>query len=374
MKLMMNSPITIEPQELRSLLEQHSTLTVLDVRPAEERGEWAIPDSLHVDAYHALKTGNPDALTGLELPPNSLVVTVCGGGKMSLVAAEQLRARGIAARSLSGGMNAWSLAWNTAEVPIPGGTATVVQLRRTGKGCLSYLIGADGDAVVIDASIDPEIYQELAIQRGWKITHILDTHVHADHLSRSRLLSERTGATLHLPETNRIGFPFDPIRDVDKIQVGKAFLTALHTPGHTLESMSYHLDERALFTGDTLFIAGVGRPDLEASTGEAKERAKLLWASLNRLSALSPETLVLPGHTSGPVPFDEQPIVATLGEIGENVAMLQLAEPDFTETILGRIPQTPPNHSTIVAFNETGEFPVGDPTDLEAGANRCAVS
>src|SRR3989442_10898886 len=77
-------------------------------------------------------------------------------------AAERLRARGLDAVSLEGGMRAWSLAWNTAEVPCPGSTARIVQLRRTGKGCISYLIGSHRDAVVIDASLDPPGYRRVA--------------------------------------------------------------------------------------------------------------------------------------------------------------------------------------------------------------------
>src|SRR3954447_3824449 len=113
-----------------------------------------------------------------ELWTRSPVVTVCGAGKVSLIAAEHLRARGFDARSLAGGMKAWSLAWNTAEVSLPDSAATVVQVRRTGKGCLSYLIGSDGEAAVVDASLAPDVYQNLAVEHGWEIRHVLDTHVH----------------------------------------------------------------------------------------------------------------------------------------------------------------------------------------------------
>jgi glyoxylase-like metal-dependent hydrolase (beta-lactamase superfamily II) len=293
---------------------------------------------------------------------------------MSLVAAEQLRARGYDARSLDGGMKGWSLAWNSAEVPLPAGSAPVIQIRRTGKGCLSYLIGSQGEAAVIDAALEPEVYKTLATRYGWTITHVLDTHVHADHLSRSGALAGATGATLRLPATDRVAFPFVPVRDGDVIAIGPARLVALHTPGHTAESTSYLLDGQALFTGDTLFLAGVGRPDLEASAEETRQRARLLWASLGRLMALPPASMVLPGHTSDPVAFDGEPLTAMLGEVTVRVPMLRLGETDFVETILGRIPPTPPNHAAIVAFNEAGEVPPGDPTDLEAGANRCAVS
>ena len=146
------------------------------------------------------------------------------------------------------------------------------------------------------------------------------------------------------------------------------------TPGHTPESITYLLDEEALFTGDTLFLAGVGRPDLEASAEEARQRAHTLYASLRRLLALPPETIVLPGHTNTPVAFDRTPLRATLAEIRERAGLLREDEDSFVETILSRIPPTPPNHAQIVALNEAGMLPDGDPTDLEAGANRCAVS
>lgn len=364
----------IEVAEMRALLESGRPVTVLDVRRADVRAEWAIPGSVHVDAYDALWAGDTAALSGIDLPRDRPVVTVCGAGKISVVAMEQLRARGYDARSLVGGMKAWSLAWNTAEIAVPGSGATVVQVRRTGKGCLSYLIGSDGVAAAVDAALDPAVYVELAEQRGWRITRVLDTHVHADHLSRSRALAESTGSTLHLPAQERVAFPFAPVNDGDVIEVGGARLSALRTPGHTTESTTYRLDGTALFTGDTLFLAAVGRPDLEAGAGEARERARLLHRSLTRLAALPGEVLVLPGHTSEPVAFDGEPIVGTLAEVLGRVELLRLPEEAFVEAILGRLPPTPPNHGAIVAFNEAGELPAGDPTELEAGANRCAVA
>jgi len=364
----------VDVAELQEMLEDHAPVTVLDIRTAEDRAEWAIPGSLHVDAYEALKAGDPDALAGAAIPMDAPVVTICGAGKVSITAMEQLRARGYDARSLSGGMKAWSLAWNSAEAPAPDSAATVIQVRRTGKGCLSYLIGSDGEAVVIDAALPPEVYQELAAEHGWVITAVLETHIHADHLSRSRLLAEVTGAALYLPAQDRVSYPFTPIDAGEALTIGSSRLVALHTPGHTLESTSYLLDDSALFTGDTLFLTGVGRPDLEASPEQARDRARLLHASLARLTALPPETVLLPGHTSEPAPFDNRPIATTLAEVKERVTMLGLSEDAFLETILARIPPTPPNHAQIVALNEAGALPEGDPTDLEAGANRCAVS
>ena len=342
--------------------------------PPTNTPKWAIPGSVHVDAYEALKANDPGALAGVWLPQDRPVVTVCGMGRTSAIAAQQLRDRGYQAFTLIGGMKAWSPAWNSAEVNLNSGSVRVIQLRRTGKGCLSYLIGSQDQAAVIDASVPPEVYLDLASRSGWNISDVFDTHVHADHLSRSRQLTELCGATLRLPEQRRVAYRFAAVRDGESIEIGEARLTALHTPGHTPESTCYLLDGKVLFTGDTLFLAGVGRPDLEATPDGARLRAEQLHASLWRILSLPPETLIVPGHVSHPVPFDGVPLYARLAEVRERVQSLQLHMSDFVTWILGRIPPTPPNHHQIVQLNEQGLWPEGDPTDLEAGANRCAVS
>ena len=364
---------TISSEALRELLESGTSVTVLDVRPAAERAEWSIPGSVHADAYDALRRGDPTALADFHPANGDRVVTVCAAGKTSMLAAERLRARGLDAVSLEGGMRAWSLAWNTAEVSCPGSTARIVQLRRTGKGCLSYLIGSNGEAAVVDASLEPQIYHRLADERGWRIRTVLETHVHADHLSRAGALAADTGARLCLPATDRVSFEYEPLKDRDTVRVGSAGLRVLRTPGHTPESTCYLLDDRALFTGDTLFLAAVGRPDLEATTEQSESRAHVLYASLQRLVALPPETVILPAHTSEPVAFNGRPISATLREVQERTSLLHETEEPFVSQILTRLPPTPPNHHRIVALNHAGALP-DDPTELEAGANRCAVA
>ncbi|NWF81105.1 MAG: MBL fold metallo-hydrolase [Chloroflexi bacterium] len=370
----MTADLSIERETLQDWLATGRPVILLDVRPAAERAEWFIPGSLHVDAYDRLKAGDADALDAVDLPAGTPVVTICAAGRTSLIAAEQLRARGMEARSLEGGMRAWSLAWNTAEIAVPGSAATVLQVRRTGKGCLSYLLGADGVAAVIDPALDPAVYLELARQRGWRITHVLETHLHADHLSRACRLAEQAGATLALPAAHRLAAPFASLHGGDTIALGTARLTVNETPGHTPESVTYQLDDAALFTGDTLFLAAVGRPDLHADPEGARLKAHVLYASLQRLLALPSEMLVLPGHTSAPVAFDGGPIAATLAEVRRATALLAADEDTFVTTILGRIPPTPPNHAQIIALNEGGAALPADPTELEAGANRCAIA
>jgi glyoxylase-like metal-dependent hydrolase (beta-lactamase superfamily II)/rhodanese-related sulfurtransferase len=364
---------TIDAETLRESLDKGEPVVVLDVRRPEDHAEWSVPGSVNFDAYDALKAGDPRAMEDANLPEGVPVVTVCAAGRSSVVAAEQLRRRGIDAMTLEGGMRSWSLAWNTADVPVTGTSAEVVQVRRTGKGCLSYLVGSGGEAAVIDAAVDPEMYVELAERRGWTITCVLDTHVHADHLSRSRGLAKLVGATLHMPEGASVAYPFSALGDGEGLGVDAARLKAIQTPGHTPESTSYLLDGRGLFTGDTLFLVSVGRPDLEATPEGAREKARSLYASLRRLLKLAPGTLVLPGHTSAPVPFDGEPLVGTLSVVRENVSLLCESEEAFVEKIARSAPPPPQNHERIVELNRAGELPEGDPSELEAGANRCAV-
>ena len=366
--------ITIDVDTLRTWLQEGRPVTVLDIRPTRERAEWAIPGSLHIDAYDALRAHDPYALAHLALPEDMPVVTVCAAGKTSLIAAELLQARGIQAFSLDGGMKAWSLAWNVAEVPVADSAVRVFQVRRTGKGCLSYLIGAKDEAFVIDASLDPQVYLDLASQYGWQITSVFDTHIHADHLSRSLHLARQSGAMLFLPDQQRVSFPFTTIRDGDTLATPALMFRAFHTPGHTPESTCYLLNNHLLFTGDTLFQASIGRPDLEADEQQAQVRASALYHSLHKLLSLPSDTLVLPGHSSAPVPFDGIPIAATLAEIDERVEILHASREAFLQQIMARIPATPPNYHQIVKLNEIGLLPESGVTDLEAGANRCAIS
>lgn len=170
----------------------------------------------------------------------------------------------------------------------------------------SYLVGdrRTGTAAVIDPQRDVELYLAAAAERGLAIRHVLLTHFHADFIAGHRALAKRTGATIHLAAGAQAEFPFHPLADGEALELGAVALRALHTPGHTPESMTLLLEEggrtlRAL-TGDTLFIGDVGRPDLFASLGAtAGDLATSLHASLQRLLALPDEVEVWPAHGAG---------------------------------------------------------------------------
>lgn len=363
---------TIDTKTLRDWLETGKEVSIIDIRPIQERVEWYIPQSIHVNAYEKLKTNDKSAFQGLHLEKHIPVVVICAGGKTSLIGAEILQNQGFDAYSLEGGMKAWSLSWNTAKITFPN--FEIIQLRRTGKGCLSYIVISNNEAIIVDASLPTDIYEQILEQENLTLKCVIETHIHADHISRSKQLAENNTVPLFLPHPNNVTFDFEPINNNTIFELGNIKIKAIKTPGHTLESTIFLIDEKVLLSGDTLFTNGVGRPDLKANNDEALEKTKKLYQSLQIVLALDESTIVLPSHTSQPVDFDSQPIQTTIGFVKNNVAMLQLNEKDFADIILKRIPPTPTNYLEIVALNLKGDFGDINPIDLEAGANRCAIS
>src|SRR3981081_325692 len=157
-----------------------------------------------------------DPLAVLDVPPGP-VVTVCGVGRTAAIATHLLRVNGVEELTLDVGMRSWSLAWNTVQTTISD--CQVVQVRRTGKGCLSYIMESLSEAIVIDPSVDPQVYVRLLSERGWRLVAVADSHIHADHLSRSRRLAHLEGAGLVLPTQDRAQYPYRPVADGDRIDL-----------------------------------------------------------------------------------------------------------------------------------------------------------
>ena len=368
----MSKDLSIDTNTLRTWLETGKKISILDIRPMNEREEWFIPQSIHLDVYEKIKANDSTALQELRIDKAIPVVTVCAGGKTSLMAAQMLAEKGYDAYSLSQGMKGWSLAWNIAYQQFDG--FEVWQVRRTGKGCLSYIIASANEAIIIDASLPLEVYTQLINQNNLSVKHVIETHIHADHLSRSKEVAEYFYVPLYLPVPNKVQFEFSSIKPDTIFPVGSVRLLSISTPGHTLESLSFYVTNNILITGDTLFTNGVGRPDLKSSIEESRQKAHLLYASLNKLLSLPDSVIVLPAHTNKPVEFDNTLIKTTIGEAKKNITMLQRSEEEFTSSLLQKIPPVPPNFLSIVEKNITGNYEGINPVDLEAGANRCAVS
>ena len=358
----------ITATELAALLGTADAPALLDVREPEEFDAWAMAGAHNVPLSR-LATEIGDVARDRD------VVVICASGSRSARAVQALRSEGIPARNLAGGMLAWSAVYDTATLDL--GEAKVVQVRRRGKGCLSYVVGAKTEAFVVDPSLDVQHYLRVADQHGWRITRVFDTHLHADHLSGVRSLAEATGATVHLNPADGYRFAFEPLDDNKWFSLGgqEHFLvTVLHSPGHTPGSTMYEVGGRALLTGDTLFVDGVGRPDL---ADHAEAFARELHRSLHAKAIAMPvDATVLPAHYGEAVSVAPHAVVgASLGELRSSLPQLSWPEDRFVEWASSRARPRPPHYREIVRVNAGNEAaPLDDDLRrLELGPNRCAA-
>jgi glyoxylase-like metal-dependent hydrolase (beta-lactamase superfamily II) len=362
---------TPEVKTAESLLSHLGTAEspfLLDVREPEEFAEWAIPNAINIPL------GLLESRLG-DVPADREILVICAKGARALAGAELLATHGIEAAVMDGGMAAWATTYDTVETVLAG--ATVVQFRRRGKGCLSYLVGAGSDAAVIDPSMDINRYINLAAHHGFRITHVFDTHLHADHVSGGRALAAATGATLILNPADTFHYSYTPLSDglsVELEQNVHLTVEAVSAPGHTQGSTVYRLGDAALFTGDTLFLESVGRPDL---ADQAEEFAHALYNTLHkRVLPLPDDILIFPAHWGDAVQVHfGQLVTARLGDLRPVLPALAYSEEDFVNWALTHVKDRPPNYVEIVKFN------IGDSTlspeeigEMELGPNRCAIA
>ncbi len=227
-------------------------------------------------------------------------------------------------------------------------------------GCAAYLFGCGtlGRCAVVDARTDDvDTYVSFAGVKGMRITHVVDTHIHADHRSGGPELARRASAAYCLHESANLKVPFTPLKDGEAIELGNTRVKVLHTPGHSPESvcllvtdLKRGLDPWFVLTGDTLFVGAVGRPDLP---GRASEHAAELYTSIHqKLLTLPDDVEIYPGHFSGSVcgtGLSGKPMSTIAFERRWN-PMLSLDEPAFVDA-LATVPPKPAEMERILAFN-----------------------
>jgi glyoxylase-like metal-dependent hydrolase (beta-lactamase superfamily II) len=279
-------------------------------------------------------------------------------------------------------MNGWARLYEHTDIVLDSGT-TVRQYRRPSSGCLAYMIYDDGAAAVVDPLREfTDRYVADAADLGVEITAVLDTHVHADHVSGVRELAAETGADLLLPEAavaRGVDYDadFETVADGDDLAVGSATVEALYTPGHTSGMTSYLVDGEVLLTGDTLFVDSVARPDLEDGDEGAPDAAAQLYDTLqNRILALDEETLIGAAHF-GPNsdPREDGAYLADLATVAEAVDLLSAGKDEFVDRVLADMPPRPANYGEIIATNLGRERATDEEAfELELGPNNCAAS
>jgi glyoxylase-like metal-dependent hydrolase (beta-lactamase superfamily II)/rhodanese-related sulfurtransferase len=257
------------------------------------------------------------------------------------------------------------------------------QILNEEAGCLSYLIGCSqaGQAVIVDPARDRvDDYVALARRKGLTISDILETHVHADHVSGNQALAARTGARIHMHPAAHAAFAHDAVEDGRELRLGSVAIRVIHTPGHTPDSISLLVTDLSrgtepwfVLTGDTLFVGDVGRPDFGGEQAAAN-----LYASLTeRLLRLPDSVEVYPAHGAGSScgRAMSSKTATTIGfERRFNAALQATGVDDFVRRLMTGLPPKPPNFDRIIARNRAQALPpTGPPRPLSAAQVREAV-
>ncbi len=242
-------------------------------------------------------------------------------------------------------------------------------------GCLahaSYLIGANGEAAVVDPQRDVDQYIAEADAQGCKIKYVIETHLHADFVSGHRELAARTGAEIVFGAKAGAELPHRAVKDGDELELGPVVLRVLETPGHTPESISLVVidtsvsdEPQKVLTGDTLFIGDVGRPDLAGARGYTKEMmAGLLYDSLHeKLLTLDDAVEVYPAHGAGSMCGRNmsQEKSSTIGQQRQfNYALQPMARAEFVAMMTRDLPEQPAYFARDAEINRAGAPPLAE--------------
>ena len=242
-------------------------------------------------------------------------------------------------------------------------------------GCLahaSYYIGSGEEAAIIDPQRDVQQYLDEAEANGQKIKYIIETHSHADFVSGHIELAKKTGAQIIYGERANTQFPTLKVKDGDKLNVGSIELTFMETPGHTPEGITILAKDTAdadaptkMFTGDTLFIGDVGRPDLIGSKGfTAEQMGSMLYDSIhNKILPLPDETEVYPAHGAGSLCGKSlsKETWSTLGEQRKfNYALKPMTKEEFIKVVASDQPEVPAYFPVSASQNLKGSVPIED--------------
>ncbi|MGM1046246.1 MAG: MBL fold metallo-hydrolase [Bacillota bacterium] len=373
------SVIEMHAKEVAKKAIRKDNFFILDVRNKTDFEDWKIEgeniEYLNIP-YFDLLDGVEDILD--QIPADKEVIVVCAKEGSSVMVAEMLAEHGRTVGYLKGGMKAWSEHLMPVKVGDLKDGGELYQFVRIGKGCLSYMAISNGEAALFDATRMTDVYIDFAKSVNAEIKHVFDTHLHADHISGGRIIAEKTSAMYWLPpkDAGEVVFEYQPLEDGDGIVIGstKISIEAIYSPGHTIGSTSFVIDDQYLLTGDSLFIDSIGRPDLaglaEDWVGDLRET---LYA---RYKELSDELIVLPAHFMIMEELNDDGTVAKkLGELFASNHGLNIAdEEEFRTMVTKNLPPQPNAYQEIRQTNMGKINPDEDKQrEMEIGPNRCAV-
>ncbi|MCL7746651.1 MBL fold metallo-hydrolase [Halalkalibacter alkaliphilus] len=370
---------TMNLKEVARKVIEKKELFILDVRNEGDFADWKIEgenfDYFNIP-YFELLDGVEEIMD--KIPTDKEVLVVCAKEGSSMMVAEMLSDEGLDVAYLEGGMKAWSEYLEPVKVGDLKDGGELYQFVRLGKGCLSYMVVSNGEAAIIDATRMADVYVDFAKEIGANITHVFDTHLHADHISGGRKIAEATGATYWLPpkDAGEVVFEYAALEGGNDVQIGNSTINihALYSPGHTIGSTSFVIDEKYLLSGDILFIDSIGRPDL---AGLAEDWVGDLRESLyKRYRELSEELIVLPAHFMIIEELnDDGSVGEKLGTLfAENHGLNIEDENEFRSMVTENLPPQPNSYQEIRETNMGKITPDEEKQrEMEIGPNRCAV-
>jgi len=378
-------PDSIDPDELARRIAAGEPVRLLDIRNRDEFETWRVAGpsvtATQLSFSKALQAQVTDSVPDLaeQVDSEGPITVVCARGESSAYVAGLFEQAGIEAHNLAEGMRGWARVSETHEIPVEG-DVTIVQYQRPSSGCLGYLLVSEGEAAVVDPlRAFTDRYGADAADFGATVEYVVDTHVHADHVSGIRTVAEATGGEALISErAHNRGMTDDvgTLADDERRTLGAVDLRMVPLPGHTTGMTGLAVGD-VLLTGDSLFIESVARPDLEAGDDGATELARELYTTLtDRLAAFDDGTTIAPGHVSERTPRnDDGTYTATLGTLREDLWVFDVDEESFVDRILADMPPRPSNFEDIIAAN-LGESTPDDEAafEWELGPNNCAAT
>lgn len=356
-------------------------LFILDVRNENDFNDWKI-EGENVTAINKPYFELLDGIDSIEdlLPKEGTIVVVCAKEGSSKLIGNKLVEHGFEeVMYLEDGMKTWSDHLEPIKIGKLSNGGAIYQFVRIGKGCLSYVIESGDEAIIVDPVRTTEQFINFTKEKGLTIKHVIDTHLHADHISGARAIREQTGATYWLPskDADEVVFDYEKLSEDSLIALENSDLSieVVYSPGHTIGSMSIIFDEKYFLTGDTLFVESIGRPDLAGKAGVwANDLRETLYS---RYQDMSEELIVLPGHFGKVSEINNnRNVSAKLGSLFKVNDGLQIKDAnDFYEKVSKNLPPQPNSFKDIRQTNMGKINPNQDEQqEMEIGPNRCAVS
>ncbi|WP_108672355.1 MBL fold metallo-hydrolase [Peribacillus acanthi] len=369
---------TITVKDLVRKILNHDDLFIIDARNTDDFDDWKI-EGKNVEIINAPYFELLEGIDSIQdkLPKDKDIYVVCAKGGSSEFVAEQIEEAGfVNVYSIAGGMKVWSEYLEPIKVGDLKSGGSIYQFVRIGKGCLSYLIESNGEGAIVDTNRMIEQYEDFLLSKNVSLKALIDTHLHADHISGGRQLAEKMDARYYLPpkDAEEVTFSYNPINDGDSVMIGSVEIEALYSPGHTIGSTSFIVDDQYLLSGDILFIDSIGRPDL---AGKAQDWVSDLRQTLyKRYKVLADDLLVLPAHFMGINEMnDDGSVSEKLGTLYKQNHGLNIEDDEeFRVTVSENLPPQPNSYQEIRETNMGKIIPdLEQQREMEIGPNRCAV-